>query len=426
VIKALHTSDWHLGAQLYERDRLEEQRLFLGWLTETVKEEQIRLLLVTGDIFDSHAPSIQAQTLYYEFLAGLLETESGRPEIIITAGNHDSPQFLNAPREILSRLRIHVVSGMAGPEDLDREIFEIRDEKNNPLLAVCAVPFLRERDLKIAADPAGGDDPLLVYRRAACAHYHAAAERARAKIPGTPLVITGHLFLGGALLSDEDSERFREVGRLSSMPPELLPQADYYALGHLHRPQCVMSNECWRYSGSPIPMSFGEGNQVKSVVIAAFENKAGRPGSPVGGPRIALKEIPRFSRLEQIKGDAADIRRRLEEISCRGESAFIDIQVTHCEGNILDFWAEIEHIQAAALEKRRPIAILAKQDMRPGIRNAVMPERFTEVASLRPMDVFEQKLDGEQLEGPERETFAAMFREIEGEVLCGGDESDED
>ena len=91
----LHTSDWHLGQALYGRRRHDEFRLFLDWLADTLHHEAVDVLLVPGDIFDSGLPSNQAQALYYGFLC---EAAKGPcRHVVITAGNHDSPSFLDAP-----------------------------------------------------------------------------------------------------------------------------------------------------------------------------------------------------------------------------------------------------------------------------------------------------------------------------------------
>jgi len=442
MVRVLHTSDWHLGAQLYEKDRLEEQRLFLRWLAGTIEQEKVRVLVVSGDIFDTHAPSVQAQTLYYEFLAGLQELGGlGRPgpEIFIIAGNHDSPLFLNASRDILSRLKIHIVSGLSGTGGEDASpVYPILDENDNPVLAVCAVPFLREKDFRLIGDLAadledpGANSAEAKYREAAAAHYHRVVVQAGEQMPNVPVLVTGHLFLSGSELSDTTSERLREVGRLSGFPVSLLPPADYYALGHLHRPQCVNGNEQIRYSGAPIAMSFAEAEQAKSVALVEFESNS----QPSGGqqkrpirldfrPKIRLLEIPQFLSLRCIRGDAEYIRGQLAEIKAAGKEVCVDIQVTSCAGSIHDFWDEINAFKAEALEARAPFAVLAVRDVR-NTENAGMPEIVTEIASLQPIDVFLKKLDAESIEGEERETFTALFKEIEqqvrsGETLTGAD-----
>ena len=98
-MKILHTSDWHLGRTLHDRKRYNEFDSFLGWLIGFIQDEKIDILLVAGDIFDSSAPGSRAQEQYYGFLARLMGTCCRH--IIIIGGNHDSPSFLEAPKEIL-------------------------------------------------------------------------------------------------------------------------------------------------------------------------------------------------------------------------------------------------------------------------------------------------------------------------------------
>ena len=95
-MKILHTSDWHLGRTLYGRKRYEEFEAFLAWLTETIREREIDALLVAGDVFDTSTPSNRAQELYYRFLCRVVASHCRH--VVVIAGNHDSPSFLNAPR----------------------------------------------------------------------------------------------------------------------------------------------------------------------------------------------------------------------------------------------------------------------------------------------------------------------------------------
>jgi len=99
-MKILHTSDWHIGRTLYGRKRYEEFEAFLVWLAGTIIQEQVDVLLVAGDVFDTSAPSNRAQELYYRFLCRI--AASSCRHVVVTAGNHDSPSFLNAPRELLT------------------------------------------------------------------------------------------------------------------------------------------------------------------------------------------------------------------------------------------------------------------------------------------------------------------------------------
>ena len=94
-MKVLHTSDWHLGNVLHGRKRYDEYEQFLDWLVGCIRDEQIDVLLIAGDIFDTTAPSNRAQELYYHFLNRVAEIHG--LQVVVTGGNHDSPSLLNAP-----------------------------------------------------------------------------------------------------------------------------------------------------------------------------------------------------------------------------------------------------------------------------------------------------------------------------------------
>ena len=143
-MKVLHTSDWHIGRTLYGRKRYEEFEAFLNWLAETIQQEQVDALLVAGDIFDTSTPSNRAQELYYQFL-GCVAASSCR-HVVLIAGNHDSPSFLNAPRELLKALHVHVIGSI--PEKREDEVLLLRRADGSPELIVCAVPYLRDRDIR--------------------------------------------------------------------------------------------------------------------------------------------------------------------------------------------------------------------------------------------------------------------------------------
>lgn len=151
-MKLLHTSDWHLGAALYDAPRYEEHKAFLGWLTDLIASEHIDALLVAGDIFDKVMPPNDAAGLYYSFLAGL--GSAGCRQAVITGGNHDSPSRLNAPADVLKGIGVSVIGCM--PERVEEEVIPLKDRNGRTAALVCAVPYLRDRDVRVCRE---GDDP---------------------------------------------------------------------------------------------------------------------------------------------------------------------------------------------------------------------------------------------------------------------------
>jgi exonuclease SbcD len=420
-LKVLHTSDWHLGVQLHTQDRAGEQAKFLAWLRDLVADEGIDALVIAGDVFDNYAPPVQAQELYYNFLASLIELGAARPEVFITAGNHDSAQFLQAPGEVLRALGLHVITSTGSAE---HEVFAVNRHDGDPALAVCAVPFPRERDMavKIAAGAGKTSDKTLEerYRDAVIAHYHDVYALAKANFPDCPVLMTGHLFIEGGAVSDTISERIREAGKLSAVPLAALPKAAYLALGHLHRPQTLRGETLARYAGSPLQMSFSEAGQEKSVTIAEFAGNA-------DAPQLRTVAVPEWQRLTQIRGKPAEIRKRLEELLAAGDSSWIDVQVTEGEGDLFKFWNDLDKAQA---DPHAAYTILLKEDKREGAAGAGWAaETETDVAELDPLSVFTEKLEQENVTGERRETFIRMFREIDAQVRAssgaqGGGDAD--
>ena len=321
-MKIIHTSDWHIGRTLYGRKRYEEFESFLNWLAGTIQENRIDALLVAGDVFDTSVPSNRAQELYYRFLCRM--AASSCRHIVLIAGNHDSPSFLNAPRELLKALDVHVVgSASKDPQD---EVLVLRDAQNIPELIVCAVPYLRDRDIRTAEAGESAEDKELKLIEGIREHYRAVAAMAGEKRAALgvdiPIVGMGHLFAAGARTVDGDGVRELYIGSLAHVTAEIFPACfDYLALGHLHVPQNVGGSETLRYSGSPLPMGFGEAKQQKSVCQVAFEKDSGSGMNVLAFPI----DVPVFQMLERVKGDWSSISSRIIELSAAGSRAWLEI-----------------------------------------------------------------------------------------------------
>ena len=316
-MRVLHTSDWHIGRTLYGRKRYEEFEAFLTWLAETIQQNAIDALLVAGDVFDTSAPSNRAQELYYRFLCRV--AASSCRHVVVVAGNHDSPSFLNAPKELLKALDVHVVgSSTASPED---EVLVLCNEQDAPELIVCAVPYLRDRDIRMAEAGESVEDKERKLIDGIRTHYAAVAALAEQKREelgvDIPIVGTGHLFTAGGQTVDGDGVRELYVGSLAHVTAGIFPACfNYLALGHLHVPQKVNGSETIRYSGSPLPMGFGEAKQQKSVCQIEFHSAAAS---------VQLIDVPIFQKLERVKGDWEGISNRIIELSATDSQGWLEV-----------------------------------------------------------------------------------------------------
>ena len=322
-MKVLHTSDWHLGRSLYGQKRYTEFGQFLDWLSATIVSEQVDILLVAGDIFDTSAPSNRAQSLYYQFLCRV--AASPCRHIIVIAGNHDSPTFLDAPKALLRSLDVHVIG--AATENIDGEILLLKDAEGRAELLVCAVPYLRDRDIRqvqAGESLADKDHNLLEGIRN---HYHDVAERAESQRktlgPDIPIIAMGHLFTAGGQTIDGDGVRELYVGSLAHVNASIFPPCiDYVALGHLHVPQKIGGLEHMRYSGSPLAMGFGEARQQKSVCLVDFSpfTKAG-----AAKPAVELLDVPVFQQLRKVSGNWAEISSQLLTLVDASQPVWLEV-----------------------------------------------------------------------------------------------------
>lgn len=312
-IKVLHTSDWHLGRALYGRSRMDEFERFLSWLLQTLDERRIDFLLVSGDIFDTGTPGAKVQRLYYRFLLQASEICS---RIVLTAGNHDSPAFLNAPQELLGAFRVSVV----GQADLAKEFLVLKDKAGAPALLAGAVPFLRDRDLRRLQFGASSEELQLAWTQAFLAHYQQLAAQAAAwqqKNGPLPFIAMGHFFASGGRTADDGSlsAGLLEAVDIGSFPNEI----DYLALGHLHLAQNVAGKPHWRYCGAPLPMGFNEAGQTKQLSLVEFDGKQ---------PRVTPIAVPVFQPLERLKGDEAALAAELAALKAADSTAWLELEYT--------------------------------------------------------------------------------------------------
>lgn len=300
-MKIIHTSDWHLGQKFLYNDRGEEHQLALDWLLDTILRREVDGLIVAGDIFDIGNPPNYARRMYYRFLTQLIQTSCRH--IVITGGNHDSPAMLNAPRELLQALNIHVVG--SATENLADELVEWRDEQGALEAVIAAAPFLRDRDLHFSVAGENGMERVERLKQGIRQHYQDLGQLVEERYPGfnVPVIATGHLYATGAQASGQQDNIY--IGNKENIAARDFPKVfDYVALGHIHRPQAVGGLEHVRYSGSLIPLSFSETKDEKSVYLLEFEGKALK--------QVEAIALPTFRRLKTIQGPLGKVEEALK------------------------------------------------------------------------------------------------------------------
>jgi DNA repair protein SbcD/Mre11 len=396
-MKILHTSDWHIGRSLYGRKRYDEFEAFVEWLVGIIEEENIDVILVAGDVFDNSTPSNRAQELYYRFLARAAAS-AGR-HVVITAGNHDSPSLLNAPRGLLKFLNVHVV-GCASDSPID-EVIILSGPDRKPRVVVCAIPYLRDRDIRTAEAGESIEDKERKIIEGIRNHYRTVCDAAREKRDASgqaiPIIAMGHLFTSGGQTAEGDGVRELYIGSLAQVRADIFPDCiDYLALGHLHIPQKVGGFDTIRYSGSPLPIGFGEADQEKSVVIVEFSETI---------PTVTTLLVPKFQELKTLRGDWGGISRAIDEMKSQKSAAWLEIVYEGDEiaGSIRERLDEA--VQGTAIE------ILRVKNNRV-VERALSRVDTETLDELDIVEVFERCLETHEVSEEQRPALMNAYHEI--------------
>lgn len=280
-MKIIHTSDWHLGHQIYGYDRTDEQIHFLDRLKEIVERESPDALVVSGDIFDISMPSAAVSKMFKDRLIGI-HNSCPSMTIVVTAGNHDSASRIDIDRNLWRLGGVHVIGTVKrnnGSYDFTDNIIPVGDKG-----FIAAVPFVNRAFMPRTEENVAPEKSFFD---------SVAAEVKRMNTADLPVVLMAHLSVTGC---DRTGHRDSPIGGVDSVGCDVFdPVFNYVALGHIHKPQ-KLEGERVAYSGSPVAVSFDEdyehsvsivtinGNespQAESVTIVPFRRLITLPESPV-------------------------------------------------------------------------------------------------------------------------------------------------
>lgn len=414
MFKIIHTSDWHLGQHFFTRQRKREHEQFLQWLVQQVTEHRVDAVIVAGDIYDTGTPPSYARELYNQFV---LQIQALNCQLILLAGNHDSVSVLNESKSILKQLNTDVVSRV--DDDLAQQLLLLRDKNNQPGAVLAAIPFIRAADLVSSQAGESGTQKRQNLGEAIAAHYQrlfvAAQNCVQQQESPIPIIMTGHLAAVG--VSQSESVRDIYIGSLDGFAVSAFPPADYIALGHIHRPQCLNNKTDGSifYSGSPIPLSFDELKHPKTVNLVGFEQ--GKLKS------VDLLEIPTFQAMHTIKGDLSEIEAQIAQLP-KDQSIWLSVKVTS-----QDFLSDLQE-RIAAMTHNSLIEVLQLTRSRQHSSALQSGETMETLSELTPMEVFERRLALVDLESEEDQQkmvrLKQHFTRIEQDIVLESTPSDSD
>ncbi|GAA3813509.1 exonuclease SbcCD subunit D [Sphaerisporangium flaviroseum] len=337
-MKILHTADWHVGKVLKGRPRIDEHHKVLRELVQLAQAEDVDAVIVAGDLFDTSAPTPEAQSIVLNALMALRE---GGREVVVLAGNHDNPHLLEVYRPVLGKLGIRIVGTFRRPEQGGTLAFTARSGEP---VRLAVLPFLSHRYVVRAAEVLEGTTA--EHNRDYAARIGDLIGALTAGFAGdTVNLITTH----GTLPSGKFGGGEREAQSIFSYYFEVTAfpaSTQYAALGHLHRRQ-QLPGPCpiW-YSGSPIAVDFGEERNSPGALLVTVE-----PGRPA-----VVREVTFASAR-----DLATVHGTLEELEAMAD-------------DLADTW-----LRVIVEERPRPGIAETVREILPGALEVGIDERFRPV-----------------------------------------------
>ncbi|HZK65038.1 MAG TPA: exonuclease SbcCD subunit D C-terminal domain-containing protein, partial [Puia sp.] len=405
----LHTADWHIGQLFHAYDRTFEHQQFLKWLVDTISSEAVDVLLISGDVFDLSNPSAASVRMFYTFLNGATKANPDL-QIIVTAGNHDSPSRLEAPKPLLESSNIHIIGLVErdanGALDYDKLVIPLTGDSGKVEALCLAVPFLRTGEYPTIAECS---DP---YAEGVAAMYSAVYAAAVARQQeGQAIIAMGHLTAAGSERTSDDEDERPIMGGVECIAADALPAGlSYVALGHIHKAQKVGGKDHIRYCGSPIPMSFTEANYKHQILSFELQN----------GALTSLKaiEIPIAVSLKRVPGTHQPLYAVLAELGSLPDEQPLTKLAPYLEVRVLLDAPEpgLRHKIETALQGKH--YRLAKIDAKHPVQT---DDPTTELISgrkltdIKPAEVF-QSMYQAKYQAPPPEILVKLFNEVSTEI----------
>ena len=398
-MKILHTADWHLGCSLGAEKRFEEHDALLDHFCKIIKENNIEAVIIAGDVFDMALPPNRAAEQYYRFL---LEAErAGARDIIVIGGNHDSASYLEAPKDILKYLSVHVFA--TASQECSDMIIELKNADGTVAALVGAVPYLHEKDILKFESGQGVSERETALRNAVLAYYHKMADALNARSASVPHIVTGHLFA-----ADSGRKNDSWIGTLMSISTaDLPPSIDYVALGHLHDADTLKTphDSCVRYPGAPLNVSFRELEKAKTVTVIDTDDIK----------NIRELPLPSFQDMRVLRGSREELESMLIKLAGEADHS-VWCKVENTGEYAPGLWGNLN-----ILVKNSKVKIIhcVNSKSNPEVIERMPQERH--LADLSAVEVFKLMLKENGISDETADYLLAAFNEIETTVNEDGE-----
>ena len=287
AVRLLHTSDWHVGRRLRGRSRSTEHQAVLAEIGHIALANEVDVLLLAGDVFETAAPSAESEKIVYEALASY--ATSGDLQVVAIAGNHDHPKRLEAVAKPFQALGVTLVANPAAPEG--NGVISLDIPRTGATAQLALLPFVHRKQIVKASELMGAsyDNHTQKYRDRMRFLLGRLAEGFR---QDTANILMAHAFVGADPKrgAGEREIHFTEGYRIDG---DALPQeASYVALGHLHSPQQISDTPVGHYCGTPMHLDFGHSHQRQVNIVDIS------PGHPTKVQAVPLRAGRNLRTLE--------------------------------------------------------------------------------------------------------------------------------
>ena len=378
-MKILITADWHIGKKLHNEDLSEDMNLYIDWLLGKIKENGIQYLLVAGDIFDNNNPSNESSRMYYAFMTQLNALNC---KAIIIAGNHDSPSFIDVPKDLLSEFNIAVFGLFPGIDKVEEIFVPLKDVHGNEVAVVVAIHFLQDRFVRQVGEGEGAKEIAEKIKQGMKTLFAQIGAAMKNKYPSIPKIGMAHLHAQGTEISE--AEREIQIGNQEGIASVDLDQFDYLALGHIHTGQPVIKGKI-QYASSPISLGFSENKYNHKVVMLNIENN-----------QISETDIPveKNRSMYQLKGTMKEVEENIKKLKNKYKlQVLLDIQITEevFDPTITDRLEALKEMLAVKNEMKIINTRISYNDKKAARFSTTY--NTNELNDIKPLDVFKTLIE---------------------------------
>lgn len=385
-MKILHTSDWHIGKKLMNKERLDEQQEVLDEICGICENENADLVLIAGDVFDTFLPQAEAERLFYRAVRRLAGENRA---VLIVSGNHDDGVRLSACAPLSEEVGVYVVSDPATPLPLhsSRPVrpvesgvgYVVFENACGEKVYVNVLPYPNEARFKEEKTDETFKEKMTRWLLRGQSGYKG----------DMPDILLSHIFVAGGAHSD--GERDIDLGGARAVELNWLPDCSYIALGHLHKKQHFKKKNVW-YCGSPLQYSFDEAGTQKCVVMLETGE----------GTEISAREIPLSKGKKLVRLQAESVE---EGVALLEENPDVHVELTL-----------FLNAPMSGEESRKLLSFKCLRSLLPQVKNAYGTQEYRTRRGLDKTKLFEEYYYSVYNAAPPEE-IKTLFLELFGEEL---------